>query len=225
MQEFRNASKGLNIVFSSRILILLFAMVSVVSGNVFSLFNGSVKIILIIATLVAALLTIGAVTLYLVGLNIASKDSKDYKVPLKIEIASLVFMIVGAVLEALPLESVFGSASTNIYPTVSLVSEIFDLFVVYFVISTTSKLLEKSYCSDYANAGRKIFIMYVISFVVSKAIDIILDVVPNFYDKINSVTITVVPLLTFALFVFTIVYNVMYLVYIKKSANRLAKKG
>ncbi len=222
MQEYKNASKGLNTAFVTQLIILLSAVATALTTGFYqiekSLVIGVVAFSLGIATIICEII-------YLFALKKASLDCKDFLVAFKIEIASIVFSLIGIILDAIPAKDALGKVAENIYPTIDLVSRIFDIFVVYFVITACVKLLEKTGNQEYSKKGRKVFKIYEAAFILTLIIGILADVIPEFYSNMPLIVALVVIISSLAIIVLTIVYSILYLLFIKKTSNYLSKKG
>lgn len=222
MQEYKNASKGLNTAFITQLIILLCVVATVLTSGFYqidkSLVVGVVAFSLAIATIICEII-------YLFALKKASLDCNDFLVAFKIEIASIIFSLIGLILDAIPIKDALGKVADNISPTIDLVSRIFDIFVVYFVISACVKLLEKTGNKEYSKKGRKVFKIYEAAFILTLIIEILADAIPEFYGNMSLVVALVVTVSSLAIVVLTIVYSILYLVFIKKTSNYLSKKA
>lgn len=222
MQEYKNASKGLNTAFITQLIILLCFVATVLTSGFYqvekNLVVGVVAFSLAIATIICEII-------YLFALKKASLDCNDFLVAFKIEIASIIFSLIGLILDAIPIKDALGKVAENISPTIDLVSRIFDIFVVYFVISACVKLLEKTFNKEYSKKGRKVFKIYEAAFILTLIIEILADAIPEFYGNMSLVVALVVTISSLAIVVLTIVYSILYLVFIKKTSNYLSKKA
>lgn len=222
MQEYKNASKGLNTAFITQLIILLCAVATVLTSGFYqvekNLVVGVVAFSLAIATIICEII-------YLFALKKASLDCNDFLVAFKIEIASIIFSLIGLILDAIPIKDALGKVAENISPTIDLVSRIFDIFVVYFVISACVKLLEKTGNKEYSKKGRKVFKIYEAAFILTLIIEILADAIPEFYGNMSLVVALVVTISSLAIVVLTIIYSILYLVFIKKTSNYLSKKA
>lgn len=222
MQEYKNASKGLNTAFVTQLILLLSSVISIVAAGIYQIDKSLVVGIIAFSVAIAMII---CEIIYLFALKKASLDLNDFLVAFKIEIASIIFSVIGVILDAIPTKDVLGRVAENISPTIDLVSNIFDIFVVYFVISACVKLLEKTGNETYAKKGRKVFKIYEAAFILTLIIGILADVIPEFYSGMSLVIALVVTISSLAILVLTAIYSILYLVFLKKTSNYLSKKA
>lgn len=161
------------------------------------IFIAEILCILAFIPLVGAVLALIGFILNLVALYGASKLEQGYH-------TALILTVVGIVLSVLGLfaKGVFGSI-------VSIVSTVVSLGVLYFVITTTCKLLEAQGANDVAAKGAKVWKINLIC-AIAAVVLMLLAFVPVL-AAILAVVIAIVE----------IVAGILYLIFLYKSYNTL----
>ena len=202
MVKYPNAAKGLKMIFFAQILSIIGAVVTVMitMSGALSLSLGTMvsgAVIGGIICIVASLIQIG-------GIIIAKKDelTGGYDKVFILTIVNIVLSFISMFLEKGTLESV-----------ISLVSNIITYVIFYYMCTTTSTLLRDVGDRENASRGDSVWNLTKICLIIT-GICVVLLFIP-FINLLASLALIVVA-------VMAIVANILYLIFIYRSANSLS---
>ena len=215
---FENARKGLGKVYKAEILTIIAGIIGVIAAIVMFVMGKAIKteaasvntadIVSLISMLVAVVIAIVSFFLNLFGIIAASKDDEGFKNALITLVIGIIASLVGSVLS---------SKHPDIASYFESLSDVAELFVMYYVIAGCVSIANKKNNEKLAATGNKMKVVIIVIWLIG----LVLNFFKGLANAKGTVAGTAYIILVIVGAAATLVSYIAYLIILRKTIDTL----